>query len=503
MPRQLWTKHWLFNMLETIANWDTQSWTALLACLLLIVPTVGWTAQTEPEKTLPPAVFQPLDEALDLGYNELFDEAPTLEFSPEQVERMREYQKDLREYCKGGWEDRIDRWEDELRDTQQDLHERTAGLSEKERHSLHCRIQNLRIQKNHGQVLVDQGIPTAFENRLAKLDIIEKWPGEKKEIEQEIASGSYHDREHGDVKDIGFRDVGRGQEEDVKDGRDAIEEMKVSGLMPKEVENDTVRRYVSDLAKKIAARSDLRVPVKVTVLNSKEINAFALPGGFLFIQRGLLEEAEDEAQLAGVVAHEIAHAAARHGHQLMKRATIASIIYQAAQVAAMIFTGGVASIGMYYALQYGFYGLGLVLSLDLLGVSRDFELEADQLGVQYAWNAGYDPTGFIRFFDKMAREEGYVRGLSWFRTHPPFYKRMVQTKREILFLPEKDELIRQTSAFKEMKEELANVTAEAEEEEENRPSLKAPEEGCPEPKTVDFEPGEARRIETICSLPGS
>lgn len=95
--------------------------------------------------------------------------------------------------------------------------------------------------------------------------------------------------------------------------------------------------------------------MKVEVLNAKEINAFALPGGFLFIQRGLLEETEDEAQLVGVLAHEIAHAAARHGHKLMKRATIAGIIYQAAQVAAMVLTGGVAGIGTYHALQYGFY----------------------------------------------------------------------------------------------------------------------------------------------------
>jgi beta-barrel assembly-enhancing protease len=81
-----------------------------------------------------------------------------------------------------------------------------------------------------------------------------------------------------------------------------------------------------------------------------------------------------------------------------------------------------------------FYGLGLVIDLKLLGVSRGYELEADQLGVQYAWNAGYDPSGFIRFFDKMATKLGYVNGVSWFRTHPPFFQRMVQTQREIMFL---------------------------------------------------------------------
>jgi predicted Zn-dependent protease len=171
----------------------------------------------------------------------------------------------------------------------------------------------------------------------------------------------------------------------------------MTGLLPPELDNPEIKKYVNNLAQKIAKHSDLRVPLNLTLLNSKEINAFALPGGFLFVQRGLLEAVEDEAQLAGVIAHEIAHVTGRHGYKLMKRATIASIIYQAAQVAAVILTGGAATLGTYYALQYGFYGLGLVLSLDLLGVSREFELEADQLGVQYAWNAGYDPSGFIRF----------------------------------------------------------------------------------------------------------
>jgi len=155
---------------------------------------------------------------------------------------------------------------------------------------------------------------------------------------------------------------------------------------------------------------------------------------------------------------------------------------------------------MYYALQYGFYGLGLVLSLKLLGVSRAYELEADQLGVQYAWNAGYDATGFIRFFDKLATQEGYVNGVSWFRTHPPFYQRMVDTEREILFLQQKPEAIVQTSEFEQMKKELAPVAAKAEKEEVGRPSLKMTrEQGCEPPKKLEYKPGEP--IEILCSSP--
>jgi predicted Zn-dependent protease len=306
-------------------------------------------------------------------------------------------------------------------------------------------------------------------------------------------------RKFGDVKDIGFRKLGEGQEEDVKDGRDAIERMKQQGVLPPEIKNEYIRKYLTDLAEKIARRSDLRVPVRVTLLDSKEANAFALPGGFLFLQRGLLEAAEDEAQLAGVIAHETAHAAARHAHQLMKRATIASILYQAAQIAAVVLTGGVAGLGTYYALQYGFYGLGLILNLDLLGVSRDFELEADQLGVQYAWNSGYDTSGFIRFFDKMATTEGYVNGASWFRTHPPFYERMVKAKEEIMYLPQKSNLITNSPNFRRMKDELAKVTVEARREEKGKPSLLSPEQGCPPPNKLEYEPGQP--IDAICSIP--
>ncbi len=488
--------------LRTVAEWDLRAWTALLVCALLVyMPTAAYAAKDQPpERPLPPEVFKPLDEALQKSYLELFDEASKLEFTPQQIEKMRQYLKDSRSYCRRLWAGKIDQWEKELRAAQAELRSRTRTLKEAQRKQYHCKIQNLRLQIHNGRMLRQQAIPTAYENRLAKLDLIEKWPAEEKQIRAEIASGAYTQRKYGDVLDIGFRDVGRGQEQDVKVGRDAIREMKLAGLMPPEVKNEVVRRYVTDLARKIARNSDLRVPVQVTVLNSKEINAFALPGGFLFVQRGLLEAVEDESQLAGVIAHETAHAAARHGHRLMKRATISSIIYQAAQVAALIFTGGAASIGLYYALQYGFYGLGMILSLDLLGVSRDLELEADQLGVQYAWKAGYDPTGFIRFFDKMATQEGYVRGLSWFRTHPPFYQRMVHAKREIMFLPEKKGLIRNTDAFDRMKKALKEVTAKAEEEEQDRPSLLAPETGCPKPQMPEMKPGK-RRVETVCNIP--
>jgi len=265
-----------------------------------------------------------------------------------------------------------------------------------------------------------------------------------------------------------------------KMGQDAIREMKTQKLMPPEVEDKELTGYVQNLSQEIANNSDLRIPIKVTLLDSMEINAFALPGGFLFVNTGLINKAETESELVGVLAHETAHAAARHGARLMKRATIANIIFQAAQIGAIIFTGGVAGIGTYYALQYGFYGLGMILDLSLLGVSRDYEAEADQLGAQYAWHTGYDPRGFITFFDKMANEEGYARGASFFRTHPPFIGRIISTFSEITYLPPENEQRVDSSKFTEAKQRVAELIRKREEEEKTRPSLRGKPPECGE-----------------------
>jgi hypothetical protein len=473
---------------------------SILVCEALILSSVGCGHRTvAPQTPLSAAVFNPLQEYLQKSYLELFKLAPTLEFNQSQIDEMRKYLNESKDYCVGQFKARSDRYDKQLEQAQADLKQQTSKLSDSQRKEKHCRIQNLRALKSQADVLADQAIPVAYENKLAKLELIEKWPDQFKAIKAEIANGSYKNRRWSDVEDVGFRQLFPGQQDDIKDGQEAIRQMKQAGLLPPEIEDKEVVEYVNTLGNRIAKRSDLRVPLKVTLLNSKEINAFALPGGFLFVQRGLIEAAEDESQLAGVLAHEIAHAAARHGHRLMTKATIASIIYQAAQVAAVLLTGGIAGIGTYYALQYGFYGLGLLLSLNLLGVSREFELEADQLGIQYAWNSDYDPNGFIRFFDKMATREGYVNGVSWFRTHPPFYQRMVDAEREILFLPEKSQYIVQTTEFQEMKKKLAKVSKKAEEEDKNRPSLIAPEQDCPPPDKIEYEPGQP--IEKLCKLP--
>jgi len=345
-------------------------------------------------------------------------------------------------------------------------------------------------------MLIQHAMPLAYENRKAKLDLIEQWPAKYKQISKQLEDGSYAKRRWGDVQDIGFREIESGQSADIKTGEEAIREMKTQNLLPKELDNKEVTSYVRRVAERVASHSDLAVPLKVTVLDSKEINAFALPGGFLFVERGLLEDVDDEAELAGVLGHEMNHVVARHGHKLMLRAGIMDILFQAAQVAGVLFSGGMGTFGA-YAIQYGFYGLGFALNLDLLGVSRDFELEADQLGIQYTWNAGYDPTGFVRFFDKMATTKGYVEGASWFYDHPPFYDRMVEAEREITFLPKQDEFAIQTSEFAEMKKALTKSSVEAKKNEEKKPSLLGLEKGCSTPKKSEYEPGQV--IEAVCS----
>lgn len=461
---------------------------AILLSLLLAVQPVAGLASTKPDLTL--------TQALGKSYEELFDLAPDLGFTQSQIDAHRKHLERARDTCIDEYKDAAKSYNRQLRDAQAELRRRTARLNDEERHELHCRIQNLRKMEQQAELLANHAIPTAFDNKLAKLELVEKWPAELRKIEAEIAAEKHYERRYGDVRDIGLRNIRSGQQDDIKRGHEAVQQMKMMGMMPPEMDNPAVVQYVNELSQKIAAASDLQVPLQVTILNSKEINAFALPGGYIFIQRGLLEAAETEAQLAGVIAHEIAHMTGRHGHRLMRRATIAGILYQAAQIAALIFTGGVAGIGTYYALQYGFYGLGLVLSLDLLGVSRDFEREADQLGVQYAWNAGIDPRGFTEFFSLMASRFGYVAGLSWFRTHPPFYDRMVESQREMMFLPPKDSLVRTTTAFEEMKRALEDVTKKAEADEKQRPSLLSPVEDCPEPDLPRYKPGDP--IENLC-----
>lgn len=412
------------------------------------------------------APAETLVQLVNKSYIELLEIAPTVSFSAKEINDFKKALDNQKSNEKSQLEKEEKALKQEVKLLRQQLDklnkESSADTAEMKtrRQNLHCQIFSLEKQIKEKHTQREHGLSVNYDNKVAKLDLLEQWPAKKREIEQIRNSGRARDRRFGDVEDIGIRKLGEGQEKDIRLGEESLQQLKATGLLPPIIEDKELTDYLQNLANLIASKSDLTIPVRVFLLDSDEINAFALPGGYLFINRGLVEKAETESELVGVLAHELAHVSARHGARLMKKANIASMFFQAAQLAALIFTGGVAGIGMYYALNYGFFGLGLVLDLALLGVSRDYEMEADQLGVQYAWNAGYDPKGFITFFDKMASEKGYVKSASFFRTHPAFFERIVSTFSEISYLPEKGEMMMDSTDFHTTKEKLAKLAKE-------------------------------------------
>ncbi|MFY9222568.1 MAG: M48 family metalloprotease [Blastocatellia bacterium] len=407
-----------------------------------------------------------LAQLVNKSYIELLDIAPTKNFSSKEID---DFKKNL-DREKSLEKKRLEQAEKQIKQEVKLLRKQLDKLNKESsvdtlemktrRQNLHCQILSLEKQLKEKHSHREHGLSVIYDNKIAKLDLLEQWPAKLAEIEQTRTNNKARERRFGDIEDIGIRKVGEGQEKDIRLGEESLQQLKATGLLPPIIEDKELTDYLQNLANLIASKSDLTIPVRVFLLDSDEINAFALPGGYLFINRGLIEKAETESELVGVLAHELAHVSARHGARLMKKANIASIFFQAAQLAALIFTGGVAGIGMYYALNYGFFGLGLVLDLALLGVCRDYEMEADQLGVQYAWNAGYDPRGFITFFDKMASEKGYVKSASFFRTHPAFFERIVSTFSEISYLPEKGEMMMDSTDFHSAKEKLTKLAKE-------------------------------------------
>lgn len=451
----------------------------LVLCLVLL----GWPW---PAAAVRLDEVQPtLEQLVQQSYLQVLEVAPRLTIRPAEIEAFKKKLEKEKKSEQNRLKDQEKALDRQIKQARQQLDRLNKSASRddpemaKQRQELQCQIVRLRKKAAQTKVEREHGLNVLYDNRLAKLDLLREWPRVKAEVAETIASGRARQRKHGDVEDIGFRELGEGQEKDIRRGEEAVKEMHRYGLIPPELEDETINTYIRNLAEKIGQNSDLKVPLRVKVLRTDEINAFALPGGFLYINSGLIQKAENESELAGVLAHEIAHVTARHSARLMTRATIASIIYQAAQVAALIFTGGVATVGIYYALQYGFYGLGLALSLTLLGVSRAFEVEADQLGAQYLWKAGYDPKGFISFFDKMASEKGYIRSVSFFRTHPPFYGRIVSTFREIAFLPPKEDYITDSEEFQKIKQRLQTVVEEEKKKDPQAPTLRKQIE-CPD-----------------------
>jgi beta-barrel assembly-enhancing protease len=184
------------------------------------------------------------------------------------------------------------------------------------------------------------------------------------------------------------------------------------------------------------------------VVDSDEVNAFALPGGFFYVNSGLILAADEESELAGVMAHEIAHVAARHATRQMTRAQWANI-----GTIPLIFVGG----GIGYAVRSA---AGLGLPLTFLSFSRGFESEADYLGLQYMYKAGYDPNAFVQFFEKLQAREKKKPGTlaKAFATHPQTPDRISKSQEEISrILPARQQYIVTTSEFADVKSRLASL----------------------------------------------
>jgi beta-barrel assembly-enhancing protease len=213
----------------------------------------------------------------------------------------------------------------------------------------------------------------------------------------------------------------------------------------KVINDPVISEYVNRLGQNLVRNSDAKVPFTIKVLEDPTVNAFALPGGFFFVQSGLILKADTEAELAGVMAHEIAHVAARHGTRQATRGEIAQLA-----TLPLIFMGGAAAYGIYEA-------SGLLVPMSFLKFSRTFESEADYLGVQYMYKAGYDPTAFVDFFEKIQtlekRKPGTMSKL--FSTHPPTDDRIQKSQNEIKDLKAKPEYVVTTSEFNDVKTRLA------------------------------------------------
>lgn len=256
-----------------------------------------------------------------------------------------------------------------------------------------------------------------------------------------------------DIDAIGNRNVGCAKgmgnwyslEKQIALGKQISQQVETQS---KVINDPVVSEYINRLGQNLVRNSDSQVPFTIKVIDSDDINAFALPGGFFYVNSGLILAADEEAELAGVMAHEIGHVAACHAAREQTRGTLMQMM-----TIPLIFMGGPIGYAAYE-------GAGLAVPLTFLKFSRGFEAEADYLGVQYMYKAGYDPAAFISFFEKVQVQEKRKPGTisKAFSTHPQTPDRIERSQDEIAkILPAKAEYLVSSSEFDEVKSRLASI----------------------------------------------
>ena len=274
-------------------------------------------------------------------------------------------------------------------------------------------------------------------------------------------------KKNSDVDNIGNRNINKGSinfislDKEIAMGRQLAAEIE---RQVKLIEDPTINEYVNRVGQNLVRNSDAKVPFTIKVVESDEINAFALPGGFFYVNSGLILAADDESELAGVMAHEIAHVAARHGTEQASKAELINF----ASIP-LIFMGGVGGFALRQA-------AGFLIPMQFLQFSRKDESEADYLGLQYLYKTGYDPGAAVSFFEKLQAKESAKPGSvsKMFSTHPPTGDRIELSKKNIeLVLPDKEQYVVTTSEFNQVKSLLAQLeNRRPSPEEANKPSLK-------------------------------
>jgi predicted Zn-dependent protease len=276
-----------------------------------------------------------------------------------------------------------------------------------------------------------------------------------------------HDAGIKDINAIGNRNVGCGEgvgnwyslEKQIAEGKNYAAQVDQTSKL---VTDPVITEYINRLGQNLVRNSDARVPFTIKVIESDDVNAFALPGGFFYVNSGLILAADNEAELAGVMSHEIAHVAACHAAREQTRGELANLA-----TIPLIFVGG----GIGYAAENA---ASLAIPMGFLKFSRNFEAQADYLGIQYMYKAGYDPNEFIAFFEKIEAKEKKKPGFvaKAFSTHPQTPARVEASQKEIdTLLPPKPQYIVDTSEFEHVKARLAAL--------ENRRKLQNPKDNRP------------------------